>query len=53
MKIVGIGTELYVGRVVSILLDKVVVTNDGKKQTYAFADIKKLFEEGTLLKSEQ
>ena len=53
MRIVGIGTELYVGRVVSIALDKVVVVQDKEKKTYSFSEIEKLFSSDDLLKGEQ
>jgi hypothetical protein len=41
MKIVGIGTELKIGRVVSITREGVVVDRQGKKVNVAFSEVEK------------
>ena len=42
MKILGIGTDLEIGHVVSIALDKVVVEQGREKKVYSFSEIEKL-----------
>jgi len=53
MKILGIGTDLEIGHVVSIALDKVVVEQGREKKVYSFSEIEKLFSSDALLKGEQ
>ena len=41
MKLVGIGTELKIGKVVSITREGVVVDRQGKKVTVTFSQVEK------------